>query len=712
MKKALALALAAIIFASVLTSCASLEQRTSQQTSQRSALDPKITVTSSDALDAAEWLDDRLETIPDRVVIGTDAAEYGVDVSALEDDGYFIRNFDGEVALFARTEDGLDRAARKYAKAVEAGAAIADETYHEGYRIGAIELAGRDISEYTIYCEDDKYMPAAANELSARIARACGASLPVVTGEKTAPYISLVYTRDDSLSTVGYRWEVDEDGLTIECSDGYKPTAARCAVARFLENELDWFGLSYGFETLAEADSVSIPAGKSGGEVNAFLHYSPYGDSTTGDVFDHSAMTLSGVPNCCHGLQNNHFASELSKSPGGDWANDQPCYMSDEFFEVSYDDISAYIEKKLEDGQHIGEDFCFVDIAAGDNAKWCRCKDCIAILRAEEAQSASIVDWANRLSSALDEKYKGLTYGIFAYLGTNKPPKTIVPNKNVSVTFCYNSYCDMHTHDGKDCEADYQILYLEDWLAITKNVYVWYYGMDEGFMTISYTGTVREDMRYFRNVGIKGVMWEAEDNGFSTGKISKWLAAGLVWDIDMTDEEYDEYFNRILAAMYGDAAPYVREYCDAVALIQRSAKCAPSGYTAAATPTFAPTLIAAQFDTLFELTEAALRNVDSRREEKRMTKLSAACIYQGCAASYFDAYAAGDGERIDELSRRYSLIETRLAAFGMNVRSCWQGGIVVWDREDYQSDMEDMAWTSWKKNAKLLSLDVPDKTDD
>ena len=92
-----------------------------------------------------------------------------------------------------------------------------------------------------------------------------------------------------------------------------------------------------------------------------------------------------------------------------------------------------------------------------------------------------------------------------------------------------------------------------------------------------------------------------------------------------------------------------------------------------------------------------------------MTKLSAACIYQGCAASYFDAYGAGDDARVAELSARYALIETRLAALGINVRSCWQGGIVVWEREDWESDMEVVAWTSWKKNAKMLSLTVPER---
>ena len=71
---------------------------------------------SSDADDAAAWLTERLgDKLTGKVVLGTDASAYGVDVSALEADGYIIRSFGGETALFARTAEGLDRAARRYA---------------------------------------------------------------------------------------------------------------------------------------------------------------------------------------------------------------------------------------------------------------------------------------------------------------------------------------------------------------------------------------------------------------------------------------------------------------------------------------------------------------------------------------------------------------------------------------------------------------------
>ena len=117
MKKTLCLLLAAVFIASVLTACG-------ERKNAAAAINANVRVTSSDATDAAAWLTARLgDKLTDRVVLGTNADGYGVDVSALEDDGYFIRSLGGEVALLAKTAEGLDRVVRKYAKAVESGAA-------------------------------------------------------------------------------------------------------------------------------------------------------------------------------------------------------------------------------------------------------------------------------------------------------------------------------------------------------------------------------------------------------------------------------------------------------------------------------------------------------------------------------------------------------------------------------------------------------------
>ena len=131
MKKSLCILLAAIFLASVLAACA---------VSPTATVGSRVRITSSDAADAAAWLTERLgDRLTDSVVVGTDADGYGVDLASLEADGFFIRACGGEDVLLAKTTDGLDRAARKYAKMVEAGA-VSDVTYHEGYRVKSLTI--------------------------------------------------------------------------------------------------------------------------------------------------------------------------------------------------------------------------------------------------------------------------------------------------------------------------------------------------------------------------------------------------------------------------------------------------------------------------------------------------------------------------------------------------------------------------------------------
>ena len=695
MKKLLALTLAAVFIASVLTACGE---------PKNAAVGANVRITSSDAAGTAAWLTERLgDALTDRVVIGTNADGYGFDLSPLEADGYVIRDLGGEVAIFAKTESGLDLAAREYAKAVERGEAIGDVTYHEGYRVGRVELAGRDVSEYTIYAGDEGYLLSAAKELASYIKTACGAEVAVSTAAPAAPYIALGYVHDEALSTCGYRWNVTDDGLTFECSDSYY-SAAHFAVLRFLENELGWFGLSFGYEALAEADLVSIPAGKSGGEVNFLTYSQGYGDfcsSYIGDGFQRDYMDLGGIHCCCHGLQNNRFAGSLSKSAGRDWSGDQPCYLDEEFFEVVYDDVLEYIENNLASGSKIGENFFMVDIAAGDNSNWCKCKDCRKMFAAEgNTEAGAVVTWANRLSEALDEVHPGLVYGIFAYAGTNKPPKTVRPNELLYVTYCYDMSCDSHPHDGSLCAGGgedllnhvpyvgfphlkehnnvYMAEYLRKWSEICGNMYVWFYDLPAGLITMSCVHTALRDFRFFAEIGVKGVFWQSEDYGYSAGKVQKWLMAGLTWNPGMTDGEYDKFYEHILQVLYGDGWEYVKEYLAAVGSIYESGPCIHCWGGHLVEPMWEK-----RFDAIYELLEAALPLANSAKQEQRLVKLDASCLYSGCASSFFSALEAGDTDRLAELERRYQLIISRTKAVGLNLEDA---GIKL------HADLETEAW--------------------
>ena len=564
------------MLAAALASCA---------VSPDAALDTNVRITSSDAEAAAAWLSARLgDQLNGRVVLGTSADGYGLDVSSLEDDGYFIRSFGREDVLFAKTADGLDRAVRKYAKMVEAGA-VSDETYHEGARVKRITVEGLDIARFTIYTENETRMIAAANDLASRIKTACGASLAVSTDEPDVPCIIMKYVHDDALGNVGHRFNVAGRVVTIECSDAYKPTSAAYAVTRFLEKTLGWMGLIFGFEDLPAADLVDIPDGFSLEESAAFEYAGHCSsqhvlyESLTRQGGDYGTRMLS-----CHGMQGSRFAGELSISPDRNWAWDQPCWLDEEFYELARADIVAFIEACGGAAAVESGGLRFVDVAHGDNSNWCKCKKCQKLYIAEGGtHAAEVLTWVNALSDDLNETYPGLCYGVFAYEMTKKPPKSICPNEHVYITFCYDRSCSSHPLDGSRCTTMDQwgkdhdnpnlSAWLSTWLGFTKNIYVWYYGLHSDLSTMSFIHTVRDDLRFMRDVGVKGVYWEAHEAGFSANWVGYCLHSELIWNVDMSDEEYDALYERLLRTFYGDAAPLMREYLDELSTIEEHGQC-------------------------------------------------------------------------------------------------------------------------------------------
>ena len=696
-----------------------------------------VPVSADDTSDAAEWLSDRLGAkLTDSIVLGADPDEYGVDISALEDDGYIIRKIDGVICFFYRTSEGLDRAVRKYAKTVEAGEAIGDVEYHNGYRIKRWTIAGRDISEYTIYFEENWIASArsAANELAARIEEACGVVLEVSNGEPISPYIELRYSNNWGLGNVGHKWYVKNDGdLVIECSNRYEPTSAQIAVRRFLEKEVGWVGLSYGNPDLECADHVDIPSFCEYQETTDFSFFRIYGDSMdrtdrlTNDLPSNSYLNVS-----IHGLQNNRFGTE---NLGIDYVYDQPCYLNEEFFEDSLSDIMLYIQFCLDCGQRVGKEISMVDIGQPDNTNWCNCQYCLQMYEEEDSRAAAVLTWANRLSEVLDEDYPGVYYGIMAYNGTNKLPKTVRPNEFLYITYCYDKNCAIHALDGSKCSSGEPVwndasdrgnvtmsANLLEWLATTPNVYVWYYAMDEGLSSPSYVHNIRDDLRFLANSGVKGVFIEAEDTGFSTGKVAKWLAAELLWDTDMSDLEYDEFYGRVLRALYGDASVLVKQYIDVESSIYAGSDCATCwnwGY--GIDPTVSGELWKQNYDRLFEIIEEAIALADSKTIEARLVKLSCECIYKGSLGSYFDAYNAGDDARVAELCQRYSLIDERLSKLGIDMTK--PGEIDLPFGSDpaadgmYENDLEVEAWkgawtTYWYWTGKRPTRSMPQRVAD
>ena len=682
MKKILAFTLAAVMLAACLASCAAFH----------GASGAGISVTSSDAVDAAAWLSERLgDKLTDRVVLGTDADGFGLDLSALEDDGFFIRSFGDEIALFARTPDGLDRAVRKYAKTVESGEAISDVTYHEGYRIKSLRLAGTDVSEYAIAVEgEDAYIckwttENAAAPFAEMIRIACGAELEV--GGEAEHKIVFRQIADESFKESSYHYYFEDGDLIFEYAD---LGGARNAFVKFLEAECGWDDLYYGSDLLREAESIDVP-----GTTDVLCHPRLDGMRLTslGQFYNYNTL---------HSVSHEAFVYKYRVETahhylGTRWAADygiwgkidhrhMVCLTSEEVFETVVEEILENIGQRLGAGGKIGDDFTAINLGMEDGNYWCACKKCAKVKREEGGTWAGpMVRFANSVEEAIDEAgYDGLKFPIFAYLGSNKPPAKTVPNDDVYVTFVCDSICNKHDLSGEQCytfkASDAGLVHsdtclyaewIKGWLALTPNVAVRPaplspdYGGYGAFTLIDQT---YGDVTFLSDVGARWVYNEMSSTDESDPMlIISELWDALMFDPDMTRAEYYEEVARLLEKYYGSGWEHMMRYYDLLEEAEIAGKyCWTNWYS----PDYFRVDIDVYQDNWDEmLAELSLaeRDADSAHQVDIIRRVRTDALYSGCTLLFYKAYELEDEETLALLRERWTEMNDVMESCGISM---------------------------------------------
>ncbi|MBR4881611.1 MAG: DUF4838 domain-containing protein, partial [Clostridia bacterium] len=544
---------AVLVLSSMLSSCSVPEEN--------KTVNSNITATSSSANEAKGILEEKLPGLDRKVVLGTEetASSYGVDLSDFESDGYIIKSQDDSVLLFGKTADGLFTAANQFVNQYNADA-IEDVSYHEGYRIEKLEIFGTDISEYVIEYPADanENMKFAVSELIQLVKKATGVELQSSVGDSGAEHvIEFRFSDDESLKNDGYRYYEESGTLVLE---GAVKRGCMYAVYRFLQNECGWDQLIGGESFLQEADYINIPTGIDKTETPAFeylyIHNQIWEKFKTDrtEIANGDVRNSYGAPaNACHGILN-----FLDSKDG--WQN-QPCFTSEDTYEMIYERVEDYIQKQIAAGRTPGVDLIEIDIAQTDSSAYCTCPDCIKVYKEEgNAHAGAVVRFANRLSEELNEKYPGIIYKIFAYADSNKPPKVSVPNEHVYVTYCFDGNCANHTLDGKQCNGgltgygrsseDYAE-WFEGWTDITDNIYVWFYALDTNFHDYTVIDTIYDDFRYLAENRVKGIFYQSTNHGLGMKRIDHQLVYELNWNINMTEEEYYELYYKLLEKEFG-----------------------------------------------------------------------------------------------------------------------------------------------------------------
>ncbi len=168
------------------------------------------------------------------------------------------------------------------------------------------------------------------------------------------------------------------------------------------------------------------------------------------------------------------------------------------------------------------------DVSPNDVGFFCECAECRALNSREESDAGTLIAFVNGMAREIGKLRPDILISTTAYTNTVKPPKTLRPESNVLIRFCYTPKCmaiPLDTASNRE--------YLDNvrkWKGLSPELYVWIYGItyqvhgyplpNEQFMA--------NDVRQFYENGIRYFFFEHEDSHIADMYALKvWMEAKL-----------------------------------------------------------------------------------------------------------------------------------------------------------------------------------------
>ncbi len=192
----------------------------------------------------------------------------------------------------------------------------------------------------------------------------------------------------------------------------------------------------------------------------------------------------------------------------------------------------------------------------------CTCENCLASNELY-GSSGTQLNFVNRLAADLSERYPHIMVETLAYLHNEEPPKGgVVPADNVIIRFCTMGGCMLHSLTGEDRSetgvypggTNRHYEYLKGWAEITKHLWVWEYDANFGSV-FTFTPNFKrlyENVHFYKEIGVEGLFIQGMGETGEFDHLRAYLSSKLLWNPDMSYEEYQELMRTFLQEYYGD----------------------------------------------------------------------------------------------------------------------------------------------------------------
>lgn len=444
----------------------------------------------------------------------------------------------------------------------------------DGIPLDSLTIGGVDIKEYTLVVQDGgaACVRNSADELVEFIEKATGFRIP----EKASEHEIVIGVTDrDTEKVTAARAEVKLDGYTLLMDGGRLYITGSCdrgtmyGVYCFLEDYVGVRFFAKDTTVVINQDAVAIPA-------DVHTTHNPYFEMR--DTYWYDMRYDQTFAN--HSKDNSFYDSSTPVSDIGGGVgyagrfvhtinllqdlpyqgNVQPCLTDENVYQLVLSNVRKWLDANPE--------ATIISVSQNDSDPGklgCQCENCKAIDDAEGSPMGSLLTFINRIANDIKDDYPGVYVDTLAYRYTRKPPKTVRPADNVIIRLCSIECCFTHPLSDETCYKNKAFKKdIEAWAAICDNLYIWdyTYNAETYFTFFPNFDVLWDNVNFYKDHNVKGVFLEGQQVSVSGefGELRSYLLAKLLWDPDMTKEEYYAYMDEFLQYYYGAGWEKIKTY--------------------------------------------------------------------------------------------------------------------------------------------------------
>ncbi|MBQ7671006.1 MAG: DUF4838 domain-containing protein [Clostridia bacterium] len=575
------------------------------------------------------------------------------------------------------------------------------------YKVNEIKLGGKNITRFTIVypraLEDESVCLTsaayAATELQKYVKDACGYKLNIAYTDEVTEGYKIEYNFDDTdeFGLEGFALEATDSDFVIHCGSR---RAAVYATYTFLEDIVGWRFLTDSVLYLYPSELINVPDGYYDEEIptaeyraiganDPGVYYAPLkinaseGGASAASKGD--AYKIGGAVGTTYlhahsfvyymaGFENRNDPS-LNSVAGGE----QPCMTSEETYNKIIDFMYKCIDWRTEGGQVPGFHYTQVSCSANDNGNYCTCTECKNAYMLDGSVAGALIRLCNRVAEKFCADYPMLDIYTAAYAGAHVPPKMTRPDPRVNICFC-SVGCNNHSlrnqdecaaaggnprlktqkgYDGPNVnQSNVEWMdYIKGWLELTDNVWYWYYTDNWAYYVSSAPNLYNfwDDIKYLTELGVKGFYLEGDADriNYSFEALRKYLMTKIMWNPEMSEEEYVNLMDEFLQIYYGEGWQNLKQYLEEVEIASDGIGCWTNNYDYP-WDEYDEVYFRDNYDRFYDLFMAAYNAAETAAQKNRIEQCSLHMNFLGLSATFNCDYVSGDSASRAKYKERYT----------------------------------------------------------